>query len=256
MTKLAIVTGAGRGISEAIAKRLSSDGFSIAVVDIDGKNAKKVAQQINQNGGNAKDYNIDVSDRDSVFATVNQAVKDLGELFAYINNAGVAFIDSILDSSPSDIKRLLDVNLLGTYWGIQAAGTQFKKQKSGGRIVNAASLAGVEASALQSAYSASKFGIRGLTQAASKEFAKDQITVNAYDPGVVRTQLRDNIDKKTSKIKGISVEQQQKDVLKEISLGREATPEDVANVVSWYVSSQASYITGQSMLIDGGMHFS
>src|SRR5699024_7882408 len=148
-----------------------------------------------------------------------------------------------------------DVNLKGTFWGIQAAATRFKQQGHGGRIINAASLAGVEASALQSAYSASKFGIRGLTQSAAKELATDQITVNAYNPGIVRTPLRDGIDEKTAKIKGLTVKQQQANSLEEISLGREGQPEDVAEVIAWFASPSAAYITGQSILVDGGMKF-
>jgi meso-butanediol dehydrogenase/(S,S)-butanediol dehydrogenase/diacetyl reductase len=186
---------------------------------------------------------------------VKTAVEDFGDLAVFVNNAGVAFIDSFVDSQPADVERLFDVNLKGTYWGIQAAAKQFIKQGKGGRIVNAASLAGVEASALQSAYSASKFGIRGLTQAASKELAKYKITVNAYNPGVVRTPLRDGIDKRTAEIKKIPIKEQQANVLTEISLGREATPEDVADVVSWFVSPHAKYITGQSVQVDGGMRY-
>lgn len=255
MTKLAIVTGAGQGIGEGIAHRLAKDGFAIAVADINGETADKVTGDLTKAGYSAKSYHLDVADRESVFDLVKNAVSDLGELAVYVNNAGVAFIDEIVDSAEKDIRRLLDVNLLGTYWGTQAAAEQFKKQDNGGRIVNAASLAGVEASALQSAYSISKFGVRGITQAASKELAKDQITVNAYDPGIVRTPLRDGIDKRTAEIKGITVEQQQKDCLSEISLGREATPEDVAKVVSWFASPDAAYITGQSILVDGGMRY-
>jgi len=196
-----------------------------------------------------------VAHRDEVFALVDAAVKDLGELAVYVNNAGVAFIESFIDSDPADVERLLDVNLKGTYWGIQAAGKKFKEQGHGGRIVNAASLAGYEASALQSAYSASKFGIRGLTQSAAKEFAKDKITVNAYNPGIVRTKMRDAIDKKTAAIKHKSVAEQKADCLTEIAIGREATPADVAAVVAWFVSPDAGYVTGQSLQVDGGMRF-
>ncbi len=255
MSKLAIVTGAGQGIGEGVAKRLAKDGYAVAVADINQRTAKKVAKGLKDKGYSAKAYYVDVAHRDEVFDLVKTAVKDLGDLAVFINNAGVAFIDSFVESHPNDVERLLDVNLKGTYWGIQAAAEQFISQGKGGRIVNAASLAGVEASALQSAYSASKFGIRGLTQSASKELAQYQITVNAYDPGVVRTPLRDGIDKRTAEIRHISVKQQQENVLKEISLGREATPEDVANVVAWFVSPEAEYITGQSILVDGGMRY-
>ncbi|WP_137596801.1 acetoin reductase [Paucilactobacillus kaifaensis] len=255
MSKVAIITGAGQGIGEGVAYRLAQDGFSIAVADINAQTSSKVAEKLRNDGYQAKAYQLDVAHRGEVFDLVKAAVSDLGELGVFVNNAGVAFIDTIIDSDPDDIERLLDVNLKGTYWGIQAAANQFKKQGNGGRIINAASLAGVEASALQSAYSASKFAVRGLTQAAAKELAQDQITVNAYDPGVVRTPLRDEIDRRTAAIHKISIPEQQSNVLKEIALGREATPTDVAEVVAWFASPGAGYITGQSILVDGGMHF-
>ncbi len=255
MTKLAIVTGAGQGIGEGIAYRLAQDNYAIAVADINIASAKKVAQKLIEAGKSAKAYYVDVANRKEIFRLIQSAVSDLGELDAFINNAGVAFIASIKNSKPQQVNRLFDVNIKGTYWGIQAASEQFRKQGHGGHIVNAGSLAGVQASALQSAYSASKFAVRGLTQSAAKELAKDKITVNAYNPGVVRTPLRDMIDEKTAPINKVSISQQQKNVLKEISLGKEASPKDVANVVAWFVSPSASYVTGQSLLVDGGMVF-
>ncbi len=255
MTKLAIITGAGQGIGEGIAYRLAQDGYAIAVADINPVTAEQVAENLREKSVLAKSYQLDVANRDEVFNLVKQAVSDLGDLNVFVNNAGVAFIDSIVDSDPAAIERLLEVNLKGTYWGIQAAARQFQKQDQGGRIINAASLAGVEASALQSAYSASKFAIRGLTQSAAKELAVDQITVNAYDPGVVRTPLRDAIDQRTAEINHISVPTQKAHVLAEIALGREGKPADVAEVVAWLASPAAGYITGQSILVDGGMRF-
>ena len=256
MGKTAIITGAGQGIGESAAYRLAKDGFSIAAADINQQTVTKVVQNLRDQGFQAKAYVLDVADRQAVFDLVDETVSDLGELAVFINNAGIAFIDSVIDSDPEKISRLFDVNLKGTYWGIQAAAAKFKHQGHGGRIINAASLAGIEASALQSAYSASKFGIRGLTQSAAKELAPDQITVNSYSPGIVRTPLRDAIDERTSQIKGISVAQQQANCLTEIGLGREATPEDVAEIIAWFASPSAAYITGQSLLVDGGMHFS
>ncbi|MBW1605577.1 acetoin reductase [Lactobacillus sp. Sy-1] len=255
MAKVAVITGAGQGIGEGIAHQLANDGFAIAVADINEATANQVAHDLNAEGYSAKAYVVDVADRNQVFNLAQSAVNDLGELAVWVNNAGIAFIDSFVDSDPDQFERLIDVNLKGTYWGIQAAAKQFLKQGDGGRIVNAASLAGVEASALQSAYSASKFGIRGLTQSAAKELAKDNITVNAYNPGVVRTPMRDAIDKKTAALKNISIDQQKAGVIDEIDRGREATPADVANVVSWLVSPKTEYITGQSIMVDGGMHY-
>ncbi|KRM04042.1 acetoin(diacetyl)reductase [Liquorilactobacillus ghanensis DSM 18630] len=253
--KTAIITGAGQGIGEGIAYRLAKSNYAIAVADINLKTAAKVAEAIVKSGHTAKAYQVDVADREAVFNLVDQVVSDLGNLAVYVNNAGIAFIASIIDSEPAEIDRLFNVNLKGTYWGIQAAAKKFIEQGTGGRIINAASLAGVEASALQSAYSASKFGIRGLTQSAAKELAKYKITVNAYNPGIVRTSMRDRIDAKTAAIKNISIEQQQKNCLAEIALGREAVPADVAEVVAWFASPAAEYITGQSILVDGGMKF-
>lgn len=129
MAKLAIVTGAGQGIGEGIAHRLAKDGFAIAVADINGETADKVTADLTKAGYSAKSYHLDVADRNSVFDLVQNAVADLGELAVYVNNAGVAFIDEIVDSAEKDIRRLLDVNLLGTYWGTQAAAEQFKKNR-------------------------------------------------------------------------------------------------------------------------------
>ncbi|AUJ30419.1 MAG: acetoin reductase [Liquorilactobacillus hordei] len=255
MAKLAIITGAGQGIGEGIAYRLAKEGYAIAVADINQQKADEVVNNLTAQDFPSKAYYLDVAHRDEVFNLVNSAVSDFGELAVFINNAGIAFIERFVDTDPEAFERLIDVNLKGTYWGIQAAAKQFLKQGKGGRIVNAASLAGVEASALQSAYSASKFGIRGLTQSAAKELAKEHITVNAYNPGIVRTPLRDGIDKKTSKIKNISVAEQQSRCLTEIANGREATPADVADVVAWFVSPGAEYITGQSIMVDGGMRY-
>lgn len=255
MSKTAIITGAGQGIGQGIAYQLAKDGYAIAAVDIRKDTVDQTVIKIKEEGGKAKAYYLDVAKRDEVFNLVEQATKDLGPLAVMVNNAGVAFIETFIKSKPEQIDRLFDVNLKGTYWGMQAAGQKFIQQGKGGRIINAASLAGVEASALQSAYSASKFGIRGLTQAAAKEFAPYHITVNAYNPGVVRTPLRDMIDDKTAKIKHKTIPEQQADVLTEIPLGREAKPTDVANLVSWLVSPKTNYITGQSFMVDGGMHF-
>ncbi|USS90845.1 acetoin reductase [Fructilactobacillus carniphilus] len=254
--KVAIITGSGRGIGAAIAKQLAGEGYAIAVSDIDSDTADQVANDINQQDNQtARSYVVDVAERDEVFRLVNEVVQDFGQLDLFVNNAGIAFIASIVDSNPEEVKRLLNVNLLGTFWGIQAAATQFKKQGTGGKIINAASLASVEGSALQGAYSASKFAIRGLGQSAAKELAPDHITVNAYDPGIVLTPLRDGIDETTAKLKNTTFDEQRQGVVDEIALKRAATPEDVAQVISFLASPNADYITGQSILIDGGMRF-
>lgn len=254
--KVAIITGSGKGIGAAIAKQLAKENYFVAVADIDQESARKVSYEINSEHPNQSQfYEIDVSKRDQVFNLVEKVVSDFGQLDVFVNNAGIAYIDSIVDSDPKRVEHLFDVNLKGTFWGIQAAARQFQKQGNGGKIINAASLASVEGSALQGSYSASKFAIRGLGQSAAKELAKDNITVNAYDPGIVITQLRDYIDQRTAEIKNTTPEKQRASVIDEIALKRPAMPEDVADVVSFFASDQANYITGQSILIDGGMRF-
>ncbi|CAK8054452.1 acetoin reductase [Eupransor demetentiae] len=254
--KIAIITGAGRGIGEAVAKRLASESYDVAVADIDFETASKTADTINAKAGQkAKAYQIDVAKRDEFFQLVDQVVEDFGRLDLLVNNAGIAYIDTIVDSDPEQVSRLFDVNLKGTFWGIQAAAKQLIKQGQGGKIINAASLASVEGSALQGAYSASKFAIRGLGQSAAKELAEHKITVNAYDPGIVLTPLRDYIDQRTGEIKGRPADEQRQSVVDEIALGRAATGDDVADLVSFLASPQADYITGQSILIDGGMRY-
>ncbi|WP_395320011.1 acetoin reductase [Fructilactobacillus frigidiflavus] len=254
--KVAIVTGSGRGIGESIAKQLAQENYTVAIADINDETAAQVANEINANEGQtAKAYHLDVANRTEFFDVVNQVVVDFGQLDVLINNAGIAFIDEIVDSDPEKVERLFDVNLKGTFWGIQAAAQQFKKQGTGGKIINAASLASIEGSALQGAYSASKFAIRGLGQSAAKELAKDKITVNAYDPGIVLTPLRDAIDERTAELKKTTFSKQRQSVIDEIALGRAATPQDVADVVAFLVSDKANYLTGQSILIDGGMRY-
>ncbi|MCF6515427.1 acetoin reductase [Lactobacillus sp. S2-2] len=254
--KVAIITGSGKGIGSAIAKQLASENYLVAIADIDEIAAEKVKDEINEkNENSAIAYKIDVANRNQVFSLVDKVINDFGHLDVFINNAGIAYINSIVDSDPVQVERLLDVNLKGTFWGIQAAAKQFQIQGNGGKIINAASLASVEGSALQGSYSASKFAIRGLGQSAAKELAKDNITVNAYDPGIVITQLRDYIDERTAKLKNTTPEKQRQSVIDEIALKKPATPQDVANVVSFFASEKANYITGQSILIDGGMRF-
>ncbi|CAK1222180.1 NAD(P)-dependent dehydrogenase [Fructobacillus cardui] len=134
--------GTGHGIGAAIAKRLAQENFKVGVAEINQQTAEKTAAEINQNQvASAKAYVLDVAQCDQVFALLHQVVQDLGEIDVFVNNAGVAYIETIVDSDPKEVERLFDVNLKGTYWGIQAAASQFQLQGHGGKIINAASLA-------------------------------------------------------------------------------------------------------------------
>ncbi|MDN5598519.1 MAG: SDR family NAD(P)-dependent oxidoreductase, partial [Pseudomonas sp.] len=183
--KVALVTGAGQGIGRAIAMRLAQDGADVALVDIDGAKLNAVAAEIVATGRKASVFIADVSRREQVTAAVEHAHQTLGGFDIIVNNAGVAQIDSLLDVSPQQVERTLDINVKGVLWGIQAAANIFKALKHKGKIINACSIAGHEGFALLGVYSASKFAVRALTQAAAKELASAGITVNAYCPGVV-----------------------------------------------------------------------
>jgi len=251
--KVALVTGAGQGIGRAIALRLAHDGADIALVDINGAKLEAVAAEVVALGRKASVFVADVSKREQVVAAVEHAHLTLGGFHIIVNNAGVAQIDSLLDVSPEQVERTLGINVQGVLWGIQAAGKKFKALKQKGKIINACSIAGHEGFALLGVYSATKFAVRALTQAAAKELASAGITVNAYCPGVVGTDMWVEIDKRMAEITGAEVGATYKKYVDGIALGRAQTPEDVAGLVAYLAGPDADYMTGQSPLIDGGL---
>ncbi|GAK47537.1 short-chain alcohol dehydrogenase [Secundilactobacillus oryzae JCM 18671] len=253
MARVAIVTGGGQGIGEGIAKQLAADGLTVAVADLNRVNAEKVAAEL---GGEAKGYFVDVSKKQAVFDLVDQVVKDFGQLDVMVNNAGIAEIGEVIDASEEDINKIFQINVNGDIYGIQAAATQFKKQSKGGKIINACSIAGHEGFELLGIYSATKFAVRGLTQAAAKELAKDQITVNAYCPGIVLTPMWDQIDSAMAKIYDVPLGETKQKYIDGIALGRGEQPADVANLVSFLADKKSDYITGQSIMVDGGIQYS
>lgn len=252
MTRIAIVTGAGQGIGEGIARQLAQDGLSVAVADLNEENARNVAEEI---GNNSRGYYVDVSDKKSMFDLVDHVVKDFGKLDVFVNNAGIAKIGTILDTTEEDFDQIVSVNLKGVLFGIQASATQFKKQGTGGKIISASSIAGHEGFELLGPYSATKFAVRGLTQVAAQELAKDKITVNAYAPGIVLTKMWDQIDAEMAKIYHVPIGETLQKNIDSIALGRGETPADVANLVSFLADPKSDYITGQAIIVDGGIHF-
>ena len=183
--KVALVTGGGRGIGRGIALRLARDGADVALVDVGPDGISAVADEITGIGSKATTFVADVSDRDQVFAAVDHAATTLGGFDIMVNNAGIALVAPLLDTTPEDVAKIWAVNVDGVLWGIQAAVTKFKEQnnKAEGKIskiINASSIAGHDGFAMLGVYSATKFAVRALTQAAAKEHAADGITVNAY----------------------------------------------------------------------------
>ncbi|WP_341523752.1 acetoin reductase [Pseudomonas sp. G.S.17] len=251
--KVALVTGAGQGIGRAIALRLARDGADVALIDINASKINQVAAEIAELGRKATVFVADVSQLDQVVAAVEHTYSTLGGFDIIVNNAGVAQVESLLEVTPEQVDRILRINVQGVLWGIQAAGKKFKSLGQRGKIINACSIAGHEAFALLGVYSATKFAVRALTQAAAKELASDGITVNAYCPGVVGTDMWVEIDQRMADITGAEVGATYKKYVEGIALGRAETPDDVAGFVSYLASPDADYMTGQAPLIDGGM---
>lgn len=254
MQKVAFITGAGQGIGEAIAKRLANDGFAIAVADFNNDTAEKVAKDISaQDGGKAVAVHVDASDRDSVFSVVDETVEKLGRLDVVVNNAGLGPTTPLEDITPELYHKVFDVNVGGTLWGIQAAMKYMKE--TGGKIINASSQAGQVGNPELAVYGATKFAIRGITQTAARDLAKYGITVNAYCPGIVDTPMMRGIAQEVADNAGKPFEWGMEQFAQNITLGRLSKPEDVAACVSYLAGPDSDYMTGQALLIDGGMVF-
>lgn len=251
--KVAVVTGSGQGIGRAIALRLAKDGFNVALVDVKLDKITAVAKEVAAIGRQATTITADVSQRDEVYAAIDKAEKDLGGFDVMVNNAGIAQVNALADVTPEEVDKIFKINVQGALWGIQAAAKKFIARSQKGKIISASSIAGHEGYAMLGIYSATKFAVRALTQAAAKEYASKGITVNAYCPGVVGTDMWVEIDKRFSETTGAQLGETYKKFVGGIALGRAETPEDVANLVSFLSSPDSDYITGQAILTDGGM---
>ncbi|WP_328599845.1 SDR family oxidoreductase, partial [Rhodococcus sp. (in: high G+C Gram-positive bacteria)] len=170
-----------------------------------------------------------------------------------VNNAGIALVGPISDATPEEVSKIWSVNVDGVLWGIQAAAAKFQALGQRGKIINASSIAGHDGFAMLGVYSATKFAVRALTQAAAKEYASDGITVNAYCPGVVGTDMWVTIDKRFAELTGAPEGATYEKFVGGIALGRAETPDDVAGFVSYLAGPDSDYMTGQAGLIDGGL---
>ena len=252
--KVILVTGAGRGIGRAIAGRLAEEGAGVGIADIDEAAAQAAAKDIAGAGGQALGLACDVADRDSVRTTIQAMVDQMGRLDVIFNNAAVAEIRPFMQVREQDWQRLMNVNGLGVLICMQEAARQMISQGNGGRIINTSSIAGREGYDLQPHYSASKFAVIALTQAGARAFAEHGITVNAFGPGVVHTELWEQLDKEFME-QGLSTEpgEAMAGFASRALLGRHSTPQDLVGVAGFLASDDANYITGQTIMVDGGM---
>jgi len=248
-TKVALVTGAARGIGRAIALRLARDGLDVAVNDkLSSHELDGLVQEIQSKGRRALAIPADVSSEPEVERTVRKVVQDLGSLDVMVANAGIISSESILNTTVEDFDLVMAINVRGTMLCYKHAAKQMIAQGRGGRIIGACSRAGKQGINVTLSYSASKFAVRGLTQASAQELGQYGITVNAYAPGPIQTPMRDEMqasfgsDVLSSTFGGAPVK-------------RLGTPEDIAGLVSYLASDDSSFVTGQSVSINGGLFF-
>jgi 3-oxoacyl-[acyl-carrier protein] reductase len=242
MAGIALVTGASRGIGRSIALQLAADGFSVCVnYASNAVKADEVVDQITAAGGAAVAVQADVSDEEAVSAMFDKVSADLGSVTVLVNNAGITDDGLLLRMSTDQWDRVIDTNLRSVFLCTKAALRGMIRAKSG-RIINISSVSGVYGNAGQGNYSASKAGVIGFTMSTAKEVGSRGITVNAVAPGFIATDMTDALGDEAMSA-----------ATDQISLGRLGTPEEVASVVGYLASDGASYITGQTIVIDGGL---
>jgi 3-oxoacyl-[acyl-carrier protein] reductase len=240
--QVVVVTGAGRGIGHAIAVRLANEGARVACVSRTEANAKKTANEINSlRSDAAKYYSVDVADHAAVQKIGAQILQDFGKIDILVNNAGMTRDALAMRMSLEDWDNVINTNLRGAFSFTQAVLRAMIKQRSG-RIINISSVSGIMGNAGQTNYAASKAGLIGFTKSLARELASRNITVNAVAPGFITTDMTAGLSDEVKKT-----------LHAKITLGRTGTPEDVASAVVFLASAEASYITGQTLCVDGGI---
>ena len=239
--QVAMVTGSGRGIGKAIALRFACEGADIAVLEVDAATAEETAAEVRSAGRRASVYVTDVSDPDAVAKTVRDAAAEFGRLDVLVNNAGVETRAPLLEITPADWRRQLDVNLSGTFYCTQAAAHEMA-ERSYGRIVNLASVAGLIGPIDLAAYGAAKAGVIGLTRAAALDLADHGITVNAIAPGPIETEL----------MLGVWTAEALRERPQHGAIPRFGTVDEIAHTALFLASPGSGFITGVTISVDGG----
>ncbi|SCB36751.1 glucose 1-dehydrogenase [Rhizobium lusitanum] len=252
--KVVIVTGAARGIGAGIAADLAEKGAHVVIADLNADAARQTASKISAGGNNAIAVAVDVSSRASVKALIDQTVSRFGRLDVMFNNAGISQTCPFLKVTEEDFDRIMKVNGLGVLIGTQEAAKQMIAQGHGGKIINTASVAGKQGYPLFAHYCASKFAVVAITQAAARALAEHKITVNCFGPGVVKTELWEQLDREFLE-RGLTEKPEQaiNEFSQSILLGRVSLPKDIAGVTTFLASDASDYVTGQTVMVDGGM---
>jgi 3-oxoacyl-[acyl-carrier protein] reductase len=239
--KVALVTGAARGLGQAIALKLAEAGADLALCDLNAEWLEETAEKVKALGRRAECYGVNVAEGESVTAGIKAMTKDFGKIDVLVNNAGITKDGLIMRMSEDDWDAVLNVNLKGTFLCTKAVMRGMMKQRSG-TIVNIASVIGLMGNAGQANYAASKGGVIAFSKTVAKELASRNVRCNAVAPGFIRTAMTDALDD--------DVQNKMKEL---IPLSRFGEPEDVANVVLFLASDGSAYVTGQVISTCGGM---
>ena len=237
--KVALVTGGARGMGAATVRRLHAEGASVVAVDVLDDEGKALADSL---GDRVRYIHLDVTSEEEWQATVEQVEREFGKLDVLVNNAGILRFNALVDTPLEEFRQVLDVNLVGTFLGMKTA-IPAMKRAGGGAIVNISSTEGMAATLFCGAYTASKFGVRGITKAAALEYAGDGIRANSVHPGGIDTPMT----------RAVMDERGRKYVASKVPLKRMGTAEDIANTVAFLASDDASYCNGAEVLLDGGV---
>ena len=250
--RIAVVTGGGSGIGSDICRVFAAEGAQVAVTDVDLKAAEKVAKDICSAGGEAAAWAMDVCDSKEVNKVAQNIAETLGRIDIWVNNAGVSYILPFLECSDEVWNKTIAINLTGTFNGCRAALKQMSIQKAG-CIINMGSQSGKQGNTNYTAYCASKFGVVGITQSLALEFAPLGIRVNTLCPGVVMTPLWNDMLGDYAKKRNLKEEEVIPYMKSKIPLGRLTLESDVSAAAVFLAGGDASYITGQSINISGGV---
>lgn len=239
--KVAVVTGAARGIGRAIAVALSAEGAEIALCDLDASSLGETQNLVSKNGRKAEVFGVDVSKGDEVSSVTASVLEKFGRIDVLVNNAGITKDSFLMRMTEEQWNAVLNVNLNGTFLFTKAVAKPMMKQRSGA-IVNIASIIGLIGNAGQCNYAASKAGVIALTKSAAKELASRNVRVNAVAPGYIKTKMTEDLD-----------EEIKKKMLDAIPMNRMGLPDDVAKAVLFLAGDASSYMTGQVLTVSGGM---
>ncbi len=247
--KVALITGAARGIGRAVAERYVAEGARVVIADLNEEGARKAAAEI---GGGAIGIVLDVTQQASIEAAMAATVQAFGRLDILVNNAGIFDLAGIVDISRESYRRVFAVNVEGVLFTLQAAARQMITQGAGGKIINFASQAGRRGEALVGVYCASKAAVISLTQSAGLDLIKHRINVNAIAPGVVDNEHWDDVDARFARAEGLAPGEKKRLVGAAVPIGRMARPEEIGGLATFLASADADYIVAQTYNIDGG----